>query len=68
MTDARSAKTRPLEVDSSRCVECGGCVPVCAFDAIFLRSWGIEILDDNCTLCGLCVLVCPTEALIRNED
>ena len=60
-------QTTPLEVDNSLCAECGACVAVCAFDAIFLRAWGIEILDDECTLCELCVQVCPTTALIENE-
>ena len=58
--------TKPLAVDPAQCVECAACVPVCAFDAIFLRGWGIEILEDECTLCGVCVQVCPTGALIRH--
>jgi len=61
-------QTRSLDIDNSRCVECGACVAVCSFDSIFLHSWGIEILQEICTLCGLCVQVCPTRALISNED
>ena len=61
-------ETSPLTVDNSLCVECGACVAVCAFDAIFLRAWGIQIIDEECTLCGICVQVCPTCALIQHED
>jgi ferredoxin len=57
-----------LEVEVRLCLECAACVPLCAFDAIFLRSWGIEIIDDECTLCGLCIQVCPTGALSNHED
>jgi NAD-dependent dihydropyrimidine dehydrogenase PreA subunit len=57
-----------LNIDEKCCLACGACVPVCAFDAIFLRGWGIEILDDECTLCNICVQVCPTGALSTNED
>ncbi len=60
--------TFPLEIRPNVCVECAACVPVCAFDAIFLRGWGIEIIEDSCTLCGVCVQVCPTGALIDHDN
>ena len=63
-----TAEVKPLDVDRAQCVECGACVAVCAFDAIFLRAKGIEIRDDECTLCGVCVQACPTGALIRHES
>jgi len=57
-----------LGVDLTLCLECGACVPVCAFDAIFLRTGGIEIDEDKCTRCGVCIIVCPTGALTDHED
>ena len=62
MTDKATTDIR-LHLDPTLCVECAACVPVCAFDAIFLRGDGIEILQDDCTLCGICIQVCPTDAL-----
>ena len=57
-----------LVLDEILCLDCAACVPVCAFDAIFLHAGGIEIIDDECTLCGICIQVCPTGALSSDEN
>jgi ferredoxin len=52
-----------LQVDQAACGECGLCVAVCAYDAIFLRPNHLEIHNDECVLCDICVEACPTDAL-----
>jgi ferredoxin len=52
-----------LQVDQAACGECGLCVAVCSYDAIFLRSSRLEILKAECVLCDVCVEACPTDAL-----
>ena len=52
-----------LQVDQSACGDCGLCVAVCAYDAIFLRRSHLEIRRDECVLCDVCVEACPADAL-----
>ncbi len=50
-------------IDLNVCGHCGGCVPVCPTDAIYLSPLALEIDDGLCTACGNCVSVCPVGAL-----
>lgn len=50
-----------VSVDFDRCAECGGCVGVCPFEALFLGS-SLRVTDD-CTNCDICVKFCPMGAL-----
>ena len=52
-----------IMIDRSRCGQCGGCVPVCTTDAIYLSSTALEIDEGLCTFCGDCVAACPVGAL-----
>jgi len=51
-----------IRCNGSRCLYCGGCVPVCPKDAITLRESRIEV-DDRCNRCMICLRVCPVGAL-----
>lgn len=55
-----------ISIDSLRCVGCGKCVEVCAFDAIKLKD-GIKINPLLCEGCNLCVRLCPTKAISIQE-
>ena len=49
-------------IDSKKCMKCGGCVSVCPFAALELKE---EIMNDRklCTLCGICEKACPVDAI-----
>jgi len=53
-----------IEVIFEKCVGCGACVRVCAYDAIKLEDNLANINVDKCTLCGACVQACPFEAIL----
>jgi ferredoxin len=52
-----------LNVDNDLCLECGGCVPLCPEEALFLSFDHLEIDAELCTLCGICEYFCPVGAL-----
>ncbi|MEW5922978.1 MAG: 4Fe-4S binding protein [Candidatus Zixiibacteriota bacterium] len=56
-----------LFINNSICLQCGGCVPVCPEDALFLTFDHIECSDDLCTLCGICVRFCPVAAIEEDD-
>jgi len=51
-----------IRCDQSKCLYCGGCVPICPRDSITLKGTRIEI-DDSCNRCLLCLRICPVGAL-----
>lgn len=51
-----------IKVSPARCVNCGGCVPICPEDALSIVK-GRLTADDKCIDCGLCIPVCPHGAL-----
>ena len=53
------------QVDESRCVSCGNCIPRCPMDAIELSSSTetAHIENRRCIGCGLCVAACPVGAI-----
>ncbi|HVP36786.1 MAG TPA: 4Fe-4S dicluster domain-containing protein [Terriglobales bacterium] len=57
-----------LRLKKDLCGECGGCVAVCAFEALELENKGLKIKEDFCTLCNDCVIFCPSGALIITND
>ena len=52
-----------LRLRPELCGECGGCVAVCAFEALELESQGLRIKEELCILCNDCVIFCPAGAL-----
>ncbi|PKK84860.1 MAG: ferredoxin [candidate division Zixibacteria bacterium HGW-Zixibacteria-1] len=56
-----------LVINNSICLQCGGCVPLCPEDALFLTFDHLKYDTDLCTLCGICIRFCPVAA-ISEED
>lgn len=52
-----------VEVDTGRCVGCGGCVGVCPAEALRLNGANPECDPEKCTNCQTCVRFCPVGAL-----
>ncbi len=56
-----------IEVDSCKCLYCGGCVGLCPTDALTLYETRLEV-GDECNDCGICIQFCPVGALeIKND-
>jgi len=56
-----------LEIERSLCLECGGCVPICPVDALFLSFDHIMVDHDLCIMCGICVNFCPVGAIEESD-
>ncbi len=56
-----------MNVDSARCLYCGGCVGVCPHDAIVLYETRIAFDAKRCVECGLCHQFCPSGAIQREK-
>ena len=53
-----------VEVDSERCINCGGCYSVCPVDAIYFgEDYSVVFDEEKCVSCELCVDTCPTKAI-----
>lgn len=54
------------EMQPSKCVQCGICAKVCAFNAI---TSDYQIIEEKCVGCGACTAKCPKDAikLVRDE-
>ncbi|SYZ74034.1 hypothetical protein TRIP_C60304 [Candidatus Zixiibacteriota bacterium] len=52
-----------LEIYNDLCLQCGGCVPLCPVDALFLTFDHLECDQNLCTRCEICVEFCPASAL-----
>lgn len=48
--------------DKSKCIECGKCAKICAYNAIAFLGRPM-IFEELCHSCGGCVRICPTGAL-----
>ena len=51
-----------IRCDRNVCLWCGGCVPMCPKNSIFLNENRIEI-NKSCNDCLICIRVCPVGAL-----
>ena len=57
-----------LSIERSLCGQCGGCVPVCFAEAIYLSPVSLEIDESRCNGCENCILFCPMGALKLNRE
>lgn len=53
-----------IEVIVEKCVGCGVCAKVCAYDAVIMKDKLAEIYTEKCTLCGACVSACKFDAIL----
>jgi MinD superfamily P-loop ATPase len=53
-------------IDHNNCIQCGKCMDVCRFEAVYTKNRQFFIDPLSCEGCGYCARVCPTET-IRNE-
>jgi coenzyme F420-reducing hydrogenase delta subunit len=57
-------KSVKAHVDAYRCIGCGNCQYVCAFEAIKMEAPGVAQMDPQaCSGCGACAGVCPVFAI-----
>ena len=62
-------KIQPLSEDiirnSSKCTDCGLCVPICPAAALVVDPATRKVLfhEDKCIACELCIKICPTHAM-----
>jgi len=65
---ARLVSSEPVNipvpfVDESRCITCGMCHDVCAFNAIAVLGSAVLVFKDLCHGCGACSRFCPVGAI-----
>ncbi len=53
-------------VDQGKCVGCGKCSEICAFNAIIVLGNKVVIFSELCHGCGGCSRFCPEEAIYEN--
>jgi electron transfer flavoprotein alpha subunit len=53
----------PIQIILDKCVGCGLCVKVCAYDAVTLVDKK-AVLNERCTVCGACVSACKYDAIL----
>lgn len=62
-------RIQPLSQDiirnSTRCTDCGVCVPICPAGALVVDQKSRKVLfyDNKCIACELCIKICPTRAM-----
>ena len=47
---------------SHKCINCGKCLPVCAYDSIVVKNGRMSQNFDHCKHCGKCVETCLNDA------
>jgi len=50
-------------VDESKCIHCGMCHDVCAFNAIAVLGSAVLVFKELCHGCGACTRLCPVGAI-----
>jgi electron transfer flavoprotein alpha subunit len=53
----------PIQIILDKCVGCGLCIKVCAYDAVSLVDKK-AVLNERCTVCGACVSACRYDAIL----
>ena len=66
-----SCSTRPLQLDTDRCMGCGRCAAVCPCDVLtWAPADGAKCVPavsypGECYYCGACVMVCPAPGALK---
>ena len=65
-------------IDNAKCTQCGKCIEVCRFEAIYSpqkENRGLSTMDDglridpiSCEGCAFCSFVCPVKAIKMEEN
>jgi ferredoxin len=53
-------------VDTKKCLACGGCISVCPQDAMSMYGSSAYVTKEKCNSCAICIRMCPVGA-IRGE-
>jgi electron transfer flavoprotein alpha subunit/NAD-dependent dihydropyrimidine dehydrogenase PreA subunit len=53
----------PIRIVLDKCVGCGLCIKVCAYDAVTLVDKK-AVINERCTVCGACVGACRYDAVV----
>jgi len=53
----------PIRIIVDKCVGCGLCIKVCAYDGVSLVD-KMAVLNERCTVCGACVSACKYDAIV----
>ncbi len=58
-------RSREIQIDSDRCVDCGLCTGVCPTEALRIHAptWRLEFLRNRCVMCEQCIPTCPVQAI-----
>ncbi|MGB9576865.1 MAG: DUF362 domain-containing protein [Candidatus Micrarchaeia archaeon] len=56
-----------FNLDSSKCIYCGGCVSVCPVLALTLHETRVKCDEKICISCKACEKVCPVAAIKISE-
>lgn len=54
-------------VNPEKCIGCGQCVKICAFDALRLKKNRPILNQFFCEGCGACEVICPTKAITMEQ-
>lgn len=57
-----------IQLDQSRCCECGQCVKYCPMGALQTQAQGIEHRIHHCITCQQCTMICPTQAIYYGQS
>ena len=51
-----------VEINTSKCLICGGCIDLCPKTAVSMVDNRVMINSEKCSECRICVQVCPMSA------
>lgn len=55
------------EINMDKCVFCGKCAKLCAFNAIAIIRNNINVFPELCHSCGACSYFCPQSAILEKD-
>jgi L-aspartate semialdehyde sulfurtransferase ferredoxin len=57
-----------IEINYSKCCNCGACVAVCPTETLHLNQIMLTAQNENCTGCKFCIITCPSDALVLHDE